>query len=270
MGILSEKDLRKAEKKMRNWEMTQKDYTDMMLFSSSNGYPFIKQFKTEHRLCVKRAIRQGKNVPIRVLFDYPDLRRFVNKSSNSKSDKTLRIIKQSGIVTFKHIGTSLDKLVRIVKSNLSDYNGKSFYQELNRNTLRDKLICKGKSKEMVRNFFSTLGISKVSGFIGDEVLPELTYLKQLEKINIKNRDLVIAKLKSLGRIDVAKFIESMTPFGYSGLISRYMGVSAKRKPVLAEGEYVPGKNKPCPYCDGYTVIPDGSKCKHCDGTGVKS
>ncbi len=270
MGILSEKDLRKAEKKMRNWEMTQKDYTDMMLFSSFNGYPFIKQFKREHRLCVKRAIRQGKNVPIRVLFDYPDLKRFVKKSSNTKADKTLRIIKQSGIVTFKHIGTSLNKLIRIVKSNLSDYNGKSFYQELNRKTLRDKLIGKGKSKEMVRNFFSTLGISKVGGFIGDEVLPELTYLKQLEKININNRDLVIAKLKSLGRIDVAKFIEAMTPFGYSGLISKYMGVSAKRKPVLVEGEYVPGKNKPCPYCDGYTVVPDGSKCKHCGGPGVRS
>jgi len=270
MGILSEKDLRKAEKKMRNWEITQKDYTDMMLFSSSNGYPFIKQFKREHRLCIKRAIRQGKNVPIRVLFDYPDLRRFVKKSSSNKSDKTLRIIKQSGIVTFKHIGTSLDKLVRIVKSSLHDYNGNSFYQELNRNTLRDKLISNGKSKETVRNFFKTFGINKGGGFIGDEVLPELAYLKQLEKINLKNRDLVIAKLKSLGRIDVAKFIEAMTLFGYLSLISKYMGVSAKRKPVLVEGEYIPGKNKPCSYCDGYMVLPDGSKCKHCGGTGVKS
>jgi hypothetical protein len=157
MAILSEKDLRKAETSMRNWEITQKDYTDMMLFSSSNGYPFIRQFKKEHRLCVKRAIRQGKNVPARVLFDYPDLRRFVHKTSKSKSNKTLRIIKHSGIVTFKHIGTSLDKLVRIVKSNLDDFSGDSFYQNLNKKTLKEKLISQGRSEAMVKNFFDKLG-----------------------------------------------------------------------------------------------------------------
>lgn len=236
MGILSEKDLRKAENSMRNWEITQKDYTDIMLFSNSNGYPFINQFKKEHRLCVKRAIKQGKNVPARVLFDYPDLRRFVNKTSNNKSEKTLRIIKQSGIVTFKHIGTSFDKLVRIVKSNLHDFNGESFYQYLNKKTLKDKLLSQGRSEKMVRNFFDKLGINREGGFIGEEVLPELAYLKHLYKINLKDRSAVIAKLKSLGRNEVAKFISTMTPFGYSGLISKYMGISAKKKPVLAEGE----------------------------------